>query len=96
MQKGGHVYILTNKNNTVLYVGVSSKLEQRLLQHRSGKFENSFTSRYNLSKLVYYEEFSSIEDAIQREKQLKAGSRQKKIDLIEKSNPEWKELYQSN
>ena len=93
MSKGGYVYILTNKNNNVLYIGVTSHLAQRIWQHRNGKFKNAFTSRYNLTKLVYYEEFLTIEDAIAREKQLKAGSRKKKTDLIEKRNPEWKEFY---
>ncbi len=77
--KGGFIYILTNNSNTVLYIGVTSNLSNRLQQHRSGFFKNSFTSRYNVSKLVYYEQFLTIEDAILREKQLKAGSRQKKL-----------------
>ena len=89
MEKGGHIYILTNKNNTVLYTGVTSDLAKRLHQHRTGQFKNSFTGRYNVTKLVYYEKFETIEDAIAREKQLKAGSRQKKIKLIERLNPEW-------
>jgi putative endonuclease len=93
MLKEGYTYILTNKNNTVLYVGVTSNLEQRIRQHQSGYFKNSFTSLYNITKLVYYELFLNIEDAIHREKQLKGGSRQKKINLIEKMNPEWKDLY---
>lgn len=79
--KRGYIYILTNKNNAVLYVGVKSNLTQRIQQHQSGFFKNAFTSRYNLSKLVYYEEFISMQDAIGREKQLKAGSRQKKWNL---------------
>ena len=95
MRKGGFIYILTNKTNSVLYVGVTSNLEQRIWQHRTGKFLNAFTSRYNITKLVFFEEFPAIEDAIKREKQLKAGSRQKKIDLILKRNPEWDELYKS-
>ena len=95
MYKRGYIYILTNKTNSVLYVGVTSNLEQRIWQHRMGKFSNAFTSRYNITKLVYYEEFLSIEDAIKREKQLKGGSRQKKTDLIERMNPEWNELYKS-
>jgi putative endonuclease len=94
MEKTGYVYILTNKYNTVLYIGVTSNLEQRILQHRTGHFVNSFTSRYNVSKLVYYEFHLSIEDAILREKQLKGGSRQKKIELVNKSNPEWKDLWE--
>ncbi len=95
MHKGGYIYILTNKTNSVLYVGVTSNLEQRILQHRTGKFPNAFTSRYNITKLVYYEEFLSIEDAIKREIQLKRGSRQKKTDLIERMNPDWNELFKS-
>jgi len=94
MRNKGYTYILTNKNNTVLYVGVTSNLEQRLQQHRTGQFKNAFTSRYNITKLVYYEFFLTIEDAIYREKQLKAGSRKKKIELITKRNPDWKDLQE--
>ena len=79
MKRSGYIYILTNKNNTVLYIGVTSDLGKRILEHRTGWFKNSFTSRYNLTKLVYYEEFLSIEDAILREKQLKAGSKKTKL-----------------
>ena len=92
MSKRGFIYILTNKSNKVLYVGVTSDLTQRLHQHRTGVFTNSFTSKYNANKLVYYEEFLTIEDAIYREKQLKAGSRKKKIELIEKMNKDWNDL----
>lgn len=92
MKKGGYVYILTNKNCTVLYTGVTSNLQNRLHQHRTGQFKDSFTSRYNITMLVYYEEFDNIVDAIAREKQIKAGSRQKKLDLINRFNPEWKDL----
>ena len=92
MVRRGFIYILTNKNNTVLYTGVTSDLAKRIHQHRTGYYKNAFTSRYNLTKLVYYEEFLSIEDAIHREKQLKSGSRKKKIELIEKKNPDWKDL----
>ncbi len=92
MEKYGFIYMLTNKNNSVLYIGVTTNLTQRIQQHRNGFFKNSFTSRYNLTKLVYYERFLSIEDAISREKQLKAGSRKKKVVLIEKNNKEWKDL----
>ena len=92
MGKKGYTYILTNKNHTVLYVGVISNLPKRMDEHRTGKYKTSFTHRYNVTELMYFEEFSSIVDAITREKQLKAGSRQKKIDLINGLNPEWKDL----
>lgn len=92
MRKRCFIYILTNKNNTVLYTGVCSNLPNRLEQHRTGFYEKSFTHRYNVTILVYYEEFSNIVDAISREKQIKAGSRQKKLDLINGLNPEWKDL----
>ena len=92
MERGGYIYILTNKNHTVLYTGVTSNLSNRLYEHLSGKYQNSFTYKYNVKELVYYEGFTSIEEAILREKQIKGGSRQKKIDLIYGSNPEWKDL----
>ncbi len=92
MERGGYIYILTNKNNTVLYTGVTSNLSNRLFEHSTGFYEKSFTSKYNVTKLVYFEEFTSIEEAIAREKQIKAGSRQKKLDLINRFNPEWKDL----
>ena len=92
MNKNGYVYILTNISNTVLYTGVTSDLTERIQKHKSEFYKDSFTSRYNITKLVYYELFESIEDAIAREKLIKAGSRKKKIELIEKKNPEWKDL----
>jgi putative endonuclease len=92
MERGGYIYILTNKNHTVLYTGVTSNIGKRLYEHRAGLYNDSFTSRYNVIKLVYYEAFLSIEEAIYREKQIKAGSRQKKLDLINGFNPEWKDL----
>jgi len=91
--RGGAVYILTNKNNTTLYVGVTSNLVKRVYEHIHKVHKQCFTARYNLNKLVYYEVCSRIEDAIQREKQLKAGSRKRKIDLIETLNPDWNDLY---
>ncbi len=93
MEKGGAIYILTNKNNTTLYVGVTSDLYSRITEHREIKYQKSFTARYNLIKLVYYEAFHSIEEAIAREKQIKAGSRKAKIDLIESINNDWEDLY---
>ena len=93
MERGGYVYIMTNKNNTVLYTGVSSGLKNRVYEHKTGKYKNSFTYRYNCHKLVYYEGFNLIEEAIAREKQIKKSSRKKKESLINQMNPEWKDLY---
>ena len=87
------VYIMTNKNNHVLYTGVTSNLFKRVAEHRD-KVIAGFTSSYNVTKLVYYEEHATMEEAIAREKQIKGGSRQKKIDLIDSQNPEWKDLYE--
>ena len=89
----GFVYILTNKHNTTLYVGVTSDLFTRTTRHREKLFPKSFSARYNLNKLVYFEVFDSIIDAIAREKNLKAGSRKAKVGLINKYNPEWKDLF---
>ena len=94
METGGAIYIMTNKNNTVLYTGVTSNLIKRVQEHKTKVHPKSFTARYNICKLVYYEGFHRIEDAIAREKQIKAGSRKKKISLIESINPEWKDLYE--
>ena len=86
------VYIMTNKYNKVLYTGVTSIIFKRVNEHKE-KLIGSFTSRYNVTKLVYYEEFETMPEAIAREKQIKGGSRQKKIDLINSKNPEWSDLY---
>lgn len=90
--KYSYVYIMTNKINTVLYIGVTSDLIKRVYQHKM-KLANSFTSKYNIDKLVYYEVYEDIKEAIKREKQVKGGSRQRKIDLITKSNPSYTDLY---
>ena len=92
MQKECYIYIMTNKRNTVLYTGVTNDLIRRIYEHKS-KIVESFTKRYNVNKLVYYEMYEDISQAIAREKQIKAGSRQKKINLINSINPEWKDLY---
>lgn len=92
--KPGFIYIMTNSNNTTLYVGVTSNLPQRVMEHKEGRYSQSFTSRYKLYKLVYWESFQDIGDAIGREKQLKAGSRVKKEILINSINSEWKDLYE--
>ena len=88
-------YIVTNKHNKVLYTGVTSNLKSRVESHRTKKYRNAFTARYNANKLVWYQEFDSILDANARERQLKAGNRAKKIKLIEEKNPKWKDLYQT-
>jgi len=85
------VYIMTNKSNRVLYVGVTSDLQGRVFDHKNKTFKG-FTATYECNKLVYYEEYQWIQDAIAREKQLKAGSRKKKVDLIIAENPLWKDL----
>jgi putative endonuclease len=87
-----YAYILTNKNNSTLYIGVTSNLMRRIWE-RKNKFVDSFTCRYRLSKLVYYEIFDDIRIAIQREKRLKGWQRKWKIELIQKFNPNWKDLY---
>ncbi len=88
----GYCYILTNKNKTVLYVGATNNLERRIQEHKHGVFPKSFTKRYNCTILVYYEEFDTPTDAFAREKQLKAGNRKRKIDLINSMNPNWTDL----
>lgn len=91
MPKQFYVYIATNKRNTVLYTGVTNNLRRRMYEHKQ-KLAGSFTARYNIMKLVYYEEFSIAEEAIAAEKKLKAGSREKKVVLIENKNPEYWDL----
>ena len=86
------VYIMTNKYNKVLYTGVTSNVFKRVNEHKE-KLISGFTSRYNVTKLVYYEEFETMPEAIAREKKIKGGSRQKKIDLVNSKNPQWKDLY---
>jgi len=88
----GFVYLMTNENNTVLYTGVTSNLKNRSQEHKDKKYSNSFSARYNISKLVYFEKFMTIGEAIKREKQIKAGSRRRKLDLINYTNPEWRDL----
>lgn len=91
MEKQYGVYILTNKLNTVLYVGVTSNLDRRVYEHKN-KLIQGFTSRYNLNKLVYYELFSSPQDAISAEKKIKGWTRLKKINLIKQFNPDFRDL----
>jgi len=86
-----YVYILTNQYNTVLYVGVTNNLERRVMEHKAGAHKG-FTKQYSLNKLVYFETLLSVQEAIAREKQLKAGSRAKKLALVNELNPTWKDL----
>lgn len=93
MERGGSVYIMTNKLRTVVYIGVTSELQIRIQQHKSSFFENSFTSKYNTNICVYYENYPTIEEAIGREKQLKGWRREKKDILISSLNPKWEDLW---
>jgi putative endonuclease len=93
MERQYCVYILTNRRNSVLYTGVTSDLKRRVCQHRE-KLVPGFTHRYKVFKLVFYEVTGDVNAAIAREKQIKAGTRQKKINLIEAMNPEWRDLYE--
>ncbi len=94
MERGGCVYIMTNRHHTTLYVGVTSDLVARVQEHQSKKHPKSFTARYNLIKLVYFDIHPHIEEAIHREKQIKGGSRKKKEALINAANPQWKDLWE--
>ncbi len=89
-EKGGYIYIATNKSRT-LYIGVTNNLERRMWEHRQ-KIGSKFAAKYNITQLVYYETFDDIRDAIAREKQLKKWRRGKKVWLIERENPDWKDL----
>jgi putative endonuclease len=91
MHKTYYVYLITNWNNKVLYIGVTNNLERRIYQHRN-KLIKGFTEKYNVNKLVYFEQTSDIESAITREKQIKHWRREKKNRLIESTNKEWQDL----
>ena len=93
MDKYYYIYILASQKNGTLYIGVTSDLIKRVWEHKENAVKG-FTARYAVHNLVYYEQFEDIENAIQREKQLKGKKRQYKIDLIEKNNKEWKDLYE--
>ncbi|MCR4314172.1 MAG: GIY-YIG nuclease family protein [Candidatus Uhrbacteria bacterium] len=89
-----YVYILTNRSHGVLYTGVTNNLARRIQEHKEGLVEG-FTKKYNVTKLVYAEPYDYIIDAIQREKQINAGSRKKKVELIDQLNPQWKDLSET-
>jgi putative endonuclease len=93
MEKEYCVYILTNQSNNVLYTGVTNNLKRRVLEHKENR-GSEFTKKYKVHKLVYLEVTNDINAAILREKQIKAGSRQKKLDLIKGFNSEWRDLYE--
>ncbi|MEQ9165526.1 MAG: GIY-YIG nuclease family protein [Fulvivirga sp.] len=93
MERGGAVYIMTNQHHTVYYTGVTSDLIARVQEHKMKVYPKSFTSKYNINKLVYWESFHSIEEAIMREKQIKAYRREKKLALINEFNPEGIDLF---
>ena len=92
-QRGGCVYIVTNKLHTVLYTGVTSDLIGRIWDHKNKTYPNSFTAKYNCDKLVYYFFYTTIEEAIATEKAIKGGNKKSKIALVNALNPEWKDLY---
>ncbi len=92
MERGGFVYIITNKNNTTLYTGATSDIKFRIYQHKTKAFPKSFSARYNLNKLVFYEYHHYIEEAYEREKQIKSWNRKKKLKLINDFNPQWRDL----
>ena len=93
MDRRFYVYMLTNFKNTVIYTGVTNDLMRRVFEHRM-KLRDGFTKRYNITKLVYYEEFVDVKNALAREKRIKGGSRRKKVELIDKFNPEWRDLFE--
>ena len=86
-----YVYILTNEKNTVMYIGITNDVRRRVYEHKTGVFEG-FTKKYQVHKLVYVECYHDVKDAIAREKQLKGWTRKRKNELVEKVNPEWKEI----
>ena len=88
-----YVYILTNKHHTVLYTGVTNDLIRRVYEHKNHLDKGSFTAKYKVTKLVYFEETSDVRAALEREKQIKSWSRDRKTDLVFETNPHWMDLY---
>lgn len=89
-----YIYIITNKKNGVLYIGETGNLKKRIYPHKVKAHPNTFSARYNLDKLIYFEQFETTEEAKLREKRMKKWHRAWKIELIEKSNPDWEDLYE--
>ena len=94
MKRGAYVYIMASKRNGTLYTGVTSRLAERIYEHRTNAYADSFTAKYNCKMLVYFCGFTSVEEAIAEEKRIKAGNRQSKLKLIENMNPLWKDLWE--
>src|SRR6266496_5552786 len=95
MHQYGYFHIMTNTHNTTLYCRATTDLYKRMLEHRNKLFAKSFTSRYSIEKLVFFETFTLAADAFEREKKMKGSSRKRKIDLVNKMNPEWKDLFEN-
>ena len=93
MISGYYVYIMSNRRDNVLYVGFTNDVYRRTIEHKEGIYEKAFSKRYNVSKLVYYEEHSDVEDALRRERLIKRWKRKWKEDLITKFNPDWRDLF---
>jgi len=93
IERGNFVYIITNQNNTVLYTGVTAELRTRVFEHKTKFYPKSFTAKYNYDKIVWFEFLPCIEEAIEREKQIKACSRKSNDSLINSINPNWKDLW---
>lgn len=92
MKRYWYVYIVTNYKNTVFYIGITNNLERRIYEHKNGLFKNSFTKKYKLYKLVWFEEFPTPQQAIEAEKKLKGWTRKRKIALIKATNPNFRDL----
>ena len=94
MKKGGCVYIITNQYNKVLYTGVTAELRAGIWEHKTKFYPKSFTAKYNCNKIVWYQTLPTIEEAIEKEKQIKGGSRKDKEEIIKTINPTWKDLWE--
>jgi putative endonuclease len=93
MSEKHYLYIITNKNEGVLYIGITNNLKRRIYQHKNKVHKSTFSARYNLDKLVYFEIFDSKDEALLREARMKKWNREWKMNLIKSFNPEWKDLY---
>lgn len=91
-----YVYIITNHHNTVLYAGITNNLERRIQEHKKGRIKSSFSKKYRLYKLLWFEEFNSPDEAIEAEKKIKGWNRKKKLTLIKQNNPKFKNLYSAS